>query len=128
MARIGQLEEKQLWLGCSFYISGQGYVFFLNKVVTTTAIFPLVISLQIDSSGISLSTPISSISTDSRSESPAKQKVHQAGVTARLPKKVNHGSSRISTSLSAGYTLSVKLLYVFSTCIQLENKSVASDD
>ncbi|XP_059657925.1 kinetochore protein SPC25 homolog isoform X2 [Cornus florida] len=53
--------------------------------------FPLVESLDQDSSIISVSAPVSSVSTDSRCESPSKHKELQPGETNRYSKKVNHG-------------------------------------
>ncbi|XP_074345377.1 kinetochore protein SPC25 homolog isoform X4 [Apium graveolens] len=49
-----------------------------------------------DTSTISASAPVSSISTASRSQSPVKQKALQAGDSDRLPKKVNRGKDRLS--------------------------------
>lgn len=57
---------------------------------------PNFVTLEQDTSTISASAPVSSISTSSRSQSPVKQKALQAGDSDRLPKKVNRGKDRLS--------------------------------
>ncbi|KAL1812445.1 hypothetical protein ACET3Z_022510 [Daucus carota] len=63
---------------------------------TTCGTNPNYVTVGQDTSTISASAPVSSISTGSRSQSPVKQKALQAGDNDRLPKKVNRGKGRLS--------------------------------
>ncbi|KAA8542271.1 hypothetical protein F0562_023593 [Nyssa sinensis] len=71
-------------------------------------IFPQVSSLDQDSSTISVSAPVSPGSTDSRSESLAKQKERQPGETNRHSKKVNHGQGGKSAFVYPGTDSSLR--------------------
>uniref|UniRef100_A0A166J5H7 Kinetochore protein SPC25 n=1 Tax=Daucus carota subsp. sativus TaxID=79200 RepID=A0A166J5H7_DAUCS len=63
---------------------------------TTSGTSPNTITLVPDTSTITASAPVSSISTCISSESPIKQKALQAGDSDRLPKKPNRGKGRLS--------------------------------
>lgn len=71
---------------------------------TTCGTNPNFVTLEQDTSTISASAPVSSISTGSRSQSPVKQKALQAGDSDRLPKKVNRGKDRLSAIKSPQYS------------------------
>ncbi|XP_028066445.1 uncharacterized protein LOC114269332 isoform X3 [Camellia sinensis] len=64
--------------------------------------FPQVTSCDQEYSTISVSAPVSSVSTDSRSESLSKQKELQAEETNRQYKKVNRGRGVKPAILSLG--------------------------
>ncbi|KAL1834622.1 hypothetical protein ACET3Z_004273 [Daucus carota] len=63
---------------------------------TTSGTSPNTITQVPDTSTITASAPVSSISTGISSESPIKQKALQAGDSDRLPKKLNRGKGRLS--------------------------------
>ncbi|KAI8529060.1 hypothetical protein RHMOL_Rhmol12G0196200 [Rhododendron molle] len=71
-------------------------------------ISPQALSIDQDSSTISVSAPVSSISTDSRSESLPKKKENEDEETMRRSKKVNYGTGGKPTILSPGSALSFR--------------------
>ncbi|KAK1359684.1 Kinetochore protein SPC25 [Heracleum sosnowskyi] len=71
---------------------------------TTCGTNPNFVTLEQDTSTVSASAPVYSISTSSRSQSPVKQKALQAGDSDRLPKKVNRGKDRLSAIKSPEYS------------------------
>lgn len=83
------------------------YIVANYKVITTTGILHGK-SIEPDVSMISASAPVSSVSTDSRNESPAKGKALHSEDADRLPKKANHGGPQVSDILSPGSSSSVR--------------------
>lgn len=107
----------------------------LSKTLMTPGTSPNTITQVPDTSTITASAPVSSISTGISSESPIKQKALQAGDSDRLPKKLNRGKGRLS-DLKAPESSSVRrsprhavcrFLLSFSGCISLDEHAYNKD-
>lgn len=91
--------------------------------------FPKVTSYDQDTSTISVSAPVCSVSTDCGSESPSKQRGPQAEEFSRNSKKLRHGKGGRSGLLSPGSAASLRRSPRFKVIIakhpDFNNKSVS---